>query len=123
MILSENVSVKVCHQNYKYYENKGYKITKELDKKNRITVPTQYITVKWTDIPHKSNQKIELKCDICEKKFDKEYSTQYTPEMKYLQSKGINYSFVKEIEGVTTYKYTKTPELFLALVSFYMENK
>ena len=57
------------------------------------------------------------------KKFDKEYSTQYTPEMKYLQSKGINYSFVKEIEGVTTYKYTKTPELFLALVSFYMENK
>ena len=46
------------------------------------------------------------------KKFDKEYSTQYTPEMKYLQNKGINYSFVKEI-----------PALFLALVSFYMENK
>ena len=52
------------------------------------------------------------------KKFDKEYSTQYVPEMKYLQSKGIRYSFVKEINGVTTYKYTKTPELFLALVSF-----
>ena len=33
------------------------------------------------------------------------------------------FEFVKEIEGVTTYKYTKTPELFLALVSFYMENK
>ena len=57
------------------------------------------------------------------KKWDKEYSTQYTPEMKYLQSKGINYSFVKDIQGVTTYKYTKTPELFSALVSFYMENK
>ena len=57
------------------------------------------------------------------KKWDKEYSTQYTPEMKYLQSKGINYSFVKEIEGVTTYKYTKTPDLFLVLVSFYMEYK
>lgn len=57
------------------------------------------------------------------KKFDKEYSTQYVPEMKYLQSKGINYSFVKDIQGVTTYKYTKTPELFSALVSFYMENK
>lgn len=52
------------------------------------------------------------------KKFDKEYSTQHTPEMKYLRSKGFKYSFVKEIEGVTTYKYTKTPELFLALVSF-----
>ena len=57
------------------------------------------------------------------KKWDKEYSTQYTPEMKYLQSKGINYSFVKEIEGVTTYKYTKTSELFSALMCFYMENK
>lgn len=51
--------------------------------------------------------------------WDKEYSTQYTPEMKYLQSKGINYSFVKEINGVTTYKYTKTSELFKALMDFY----
>lgn len=51
--------------------------------------------------------------------WDKEYSTQYTPEMKYLQSKGINYSFVKEVNGVTTYKYTKTSELFKALMEFY----
>lgn len=51
--------------------------------------------------------------------WDKEYSTQYTPEMKYLQSKGINYSFVKEVNGVTTYKYTKTSELFEALMYFY----
>ena len=57
------------------------------------------------------------------KKFDKEYSTQYTPEKEYLLSKEIKPSFVKSIEGVTTYKYTKTPELFQALVSFYMENK
>lgn len=51
--------------------------------------------------------------------WDKEYFTQYTPEMKYLQSKGINYSFVKEINGVTTYKYTKTSELFRVLMDFY----
>ena len=51
--------------------------------------------------------------------WDKEYSTQYTPEMKYLQSKGISYSFVKEVNGVTTYKYTKTSELFEALMNFY----
>ncbi len=57
------------------------------------------------------------------KKFDKEYSTQFVPEMKYLLSKGIKYSFVKEMNGITTYKYTKTPELFAALVSFYEENK
>lgn len=56
------------------------------------------------------------------KKWDKEYSTQYIPEMKYLQSKGINYVFAKSVNGITTYKYTKTSELFLALMSFYKLN-
>ena len=53
------------------------------------------------------------------KKFDKEYSTQYTPEMKFLLEQGIKYTFVKEIDGVTTYKYEKTPELFKTLEIFY----
>ena len=53
------------------------------------------------------------------KKFDKEYSTQYTPEMKFLLEQGIKYTFVKEIDGVTTYKYEKTPKLFKALEIFY----
>ena len=55
----------------------------------------------------------------CMKKFDKEYSTQYTPEKEYLLEMGIKPSFIKIINETTTYKYTKTPELFLALVSFY----
>jgi hypothetical protein len=54
-------------------------------------------------------------------KFDKEYSTQYTPEKMYLTNIGIKPSFVKVIDGITTYKYTKTPELFKALVFFYTE--
>ena len=53
------------------------------------------------------------------KKFDKEYRTQYVTEMKYLKTLGIYYTFVKEENGITTYKYTKTPELFQALTSFY----
>lgn len=53
------------------------------------------------------------------KKFDKEYSTQYTPEKEYLWSIGIKPSFVKTINEVTTYKYTKTPRLFKALAIFY----
>lgn len=57
------------------------------------------------------------------KKFDKEYSTQYTPEKNYLEKHGIEPSFIKVINEVTTYKYTKTPELFKTLMSFYMENK
>lgn len=53
------------------------------------------------------------------KKYDKEYSTQYVPEMKYLKENGIQPAYVKIINDVTTYKYTKTPELFKLLVIFY----
>lgn len=53
------------------------------------------------------------------KKFDKEYSTQYTPEKDYLLSVGIRPSFIKVINGVTTYKYEKTSELFKYLMFFY----
>jgi len=43
------------------------------------------------------------------KKYDIEYSTQYTPEKEYLLKNGIKPSFVKVINEVTTYKYKKTP--------------
>lgn len=51
-------------------------------------------------------------------KFDKEYSTQYNREREFLLEHGIRPSFVKIIDGATTYKYTKTPELFKLLVLF-----
>jgi hypothetical protein len=53
------------------------------------------------------------------KKFDKEYKTQYTKEVQYLKSVGINYVFVKNENDVDTYKYKKTSELFNALAIFY----
>ena len=52
-------------------------------------------------------------------KFDKEYSTQWVEEMKWLKEQGIYYTFVKYIDGITTYKYTKNKQLFLALSRFY----
>ena len=53
------------------------------------------------------------------KKFDIEYSTQYVKEMQYLLQNNIKYTFVKDIDGITTYKYKKTPELFRILEIFY----
>jgi hypothetical protein len=55
-------------------------------------------------------------------KFDKEYSTQYKKEVEYLAELSIRYTFVKNINNISTYKYTKTPELFKALMSFYFNN-
>jgi len=53
------------------------------------------------------------------KRYDKEYSTQHTPEKEYLLQNGIKPSFVKIIDGITTYKYTKTATLFKLLSVFY----
>ena len=53
------------------------------------------------------------------KKYDKEYSTQFSPEKDYLLSKGIKPSFTKVINNVTTYKYTKTSDLFKELAIVY----
>lgn len=54
-----------------------------------------------------------------EKKFDKEYSTTYVKEKRYLDSCGIRYTFVKTVDGITVYKYKKTAALFDALAKFY----
>ena len=57
--------------------------------------------------------------NIEKKKFDKEYGTSHRAEVLFLREKKIYYEFVKIIEGISIYKYKKTPELFNALESFY----
>ncbi len=52
-------------------------------------------------------------------KIDREYSTTWSEECKYLLEHGIRYTFVKEINGVTTWKYKKNEQLFAALTEFY----
>lgn len=53
--------------------------------------------------------------------FDKEYATQWRREIQFLENKGISYTYAKKHPKypIITYKYTKTPELFLALAEFY----
>ena len=52
-------------------------------------------------------------------KYDKEYRTQYLPEVDFLKSKGIYPTFIKTEYGVENYKYTKNKKLFMALIEFY----
>lgn len=56
---------------------------------------------------------------INKKLFDKEYSTNFLKEFRYLEENGIKPSFVKDIEGISTFKYTKTSKLFEILKEFY----
>lgn len=52
-------------------------------------------------------------------KIDREYAAKWYPEVEYLLNHGIRYSFVKEEGGVTVWKFTKTPQLFMHLSHFY----
>ena len=63
----------------------------------------------------------EIKNTVPKYVFDKEYSTQWRKEVKFLEDKGINYTYAKKHYKypIIRYKYTKTPELFLALAEFY----
>lgn len=56
---------------------------------------------------------------IDKKLFDSEYSTQWRDEVDFLKKNGINYTFVKRNNNISTYKYKKTSELFLKLAYFY----
>lgn len=53
---------------------------------------------------------------------DNEYSTSNVNEVKELRRCGIRYSFVKVVEGVTIWKYEKTPRLFEILKNYYINN-
>lgn len=57
--------------------------------------------------------------------FDIEYSTQWKNEVNFLTGRGIYYTYKKKDQqyGVTTYKYTKTVDLFVALADFYLKTK
>ena len=57
------------------------------------------------------------------KAFDSEYMTEWVREVKFLADKGINYTFVRKtpVYNIKQYKYTKTPELFVALAEFYYQ--
>ena len=58
-------------------------------------------------------------CEVRLIKIDKEYNCVWWNECEYLMNHGIRYEFVKEMNGVTTWKFKKNEKLFLTLAQFY----
>ena len=56
---------------------------------------------------------------MSQKYIDNEYFCYDYSEMSYLSDKRIRYTFVKKIDGLTCWKYKKTPHLFSALAEYY----
>ena len=52
-------------------------------------------------------------------KIDHEYSCVWVDEFDYLISRGIRYTFVKTIDGITVWKFQKNEKLFRSLADFY----
>ena len=52
-------------------------------------------------------------------KFEVEYPCTWAKENQFLTEHGIRYTFVKTIDGVTTWKYVKNVALFETLTLFY----
>lgn len=48
-----------------------------------------------------------------------EYTCNWYDECKYLMDHGIRYTFVKEIDGITVWKFHKDELLFTTLAGFY----
>lgn len=55
MILDEYIDVTIINNQMPYYRSKGYKFNKK----------GEVIRVKIEDMPHNSNRKIRVKCDLC----------------------------------------------------------
>lgn len=55
-------------------------------------------------------------------KIDNEYATSNIYEMMELRKHGVRYTFAKVVDGVTLWKYKKTPELFNILQIFYSKS-
>lgn len=66
MILDEFVEMRLNQRNMRYYEDKGYKIPKHIDKNNNLVgIVGETIMVNVKDLPPKSNLNINVECDVC----------------------------------------------------------
>lgn len=66
MLITKEIEVTLCSANIHYYENLGYVIPREKDKRGRLTIKRgTKILVKIEDLPVHSHIKIKLMCDYC----------------------------------------------------------
>ena len=69
LILPQKIEITLNRSTTRYYENIGYYIPRQRDKRGRLTVKEgTKITVDVLDLPKNSHELIEVSCDCCNKK-------------------------------------------------------
>lgn len=68
LILPQKVKIKISSANWKHFEELGYEIPKKRGDKHKIVADTTaYIIVNVEDLPYRSHQLVDIKCDYCGK--------------------------------------------------------
>lgn len=57
--------------------------------------------------------------EVMKIKIDHEYSCNWWDECDFLLKHNLRYEFVKEVNGITVWKFKKSEELFRTLADFY----
>lgn len=88
-----------------------------------MTTTTDHNEAINNDSTMETEQKNETRERLPNKAFDSEYMTEWVREVRFLADKGIKYTFIRKTPNynIKQYKYTKTPELFVALAEFYYQ--
>lgn len=73
-LITKEVDVCIVNNNYRYYENLGYYIPKEINKNGKEIIKNgTYIKVKVCDLPKNSHYNVDVECDRCGDKLTVRY--------------------------------------------------
>lgn len=73
-LITKEIDVCIVNNNYKYYEDLGYYIPKEINKNGKEIIKNgTYIKVKVCDLPKNSHYNVDVECDRCGDKLTVRY--------------------------------------------------
>lgn len=88
LVLPQMVEVLSGSDNVKYYESKGYKFPRKLDKRGRAVVPkNSKILVNVNDLKNSSKSRVRVICDYCLEIVEKEYCQYNISKQKSITDK------------------------------------
>jgi|GEM_PF-1257695 len=115
MLETKELNIKLSSKNINYYEQLGYNIPKYKDTsgKQRVKKGTE-IKIKIEHLPLQSHNKVDVKCDYCEKVFPKPYYSYINSKNTYVVNKDAcndcKYIKIKEC-NLINYGYENTSQI------------
>lgn len=68
MLITKEVDITINSKNYKHYQNLGYPIDIFINKQGKVSARKKKIKVNVNDLQKTSNIKVEICCDVCQRR-------------------------------------------------------